>query len=523
MKGIRLFLFDPRKREILILAFCLLIGFGVRYYRFDQKSLWMDEIHTYNDSRAGLTDQLHFYAENPTYLHPPLFFALTHLFHPFTHPERDLRVLPLIFGTLSIPLIFFLARAFAPPVALPCTLALTLSTYHVSLSQDGRAYSLLLFLGMVSIILLARHLRSGKRSDAVLAALAFGLTFYTSYSALPFVVFSQLLWFYPFNEEGKKPVVSSFLLFAGVLAAVCLPWVIFLSIHYHAQPLMDPFHAESPGSLAGLIYGIFHDWVPPLPLTVVSLVLLALFPFISVTKRAALLLLGLFLLPVIAFYWLGSVLKMTHFVTSRYFINLLPFFFISLFVSLRNLEARFAVRRRSLRFVPLFLILFVISNLVILQAYYGSEKQDIRGMTVYLSTHLKPGDRIFVETVGYIPGILHYLGASPAGRHHTITTFKDAEGGEAFRKTFRLQDQAYTIYNSKACCGQYTAQQGRLWIVASKGTARKLKVGSPAVWKGYFDGSFLNFARFPTDASFFLFLWDPAHPDEKGIDLPIPD
>jgi hypothetical protein len=44
---------------------------------------------------------------------------------------------------------------------------------------------------------------------------------------------------------------------------------------------------------------------------------------------------------------------------------------------------------------------------------------------------------------------------------------------------------------------------------------------SPAVLKGFFDGSFVNFDRFPRDASIYLFLWDPKDPDERGIDIPI--
>jgi len=50
---------------------------------------------------------------------------------------------------------------------------------------------------------------------------------------------------------------------------------------------------------------------------------------------------------------------------------------------------------------------------------------------------------------------------------------------------------------------------------------KKIKGNSTAVLKGYFDGSFLNFNRFPTDASIYLFLLDPKSPGEKGIDMPI--
>ena len=60
-----------KRREILILTLCLLLGFALRFYGFDRKSLWIDEVHTFNDSRDGLRGQLSYYQENPTYLTPP--------------------------------------------------------------------------------------------------------------------------------------------------------------------------------------------------------------------------------------------------------------------------------------------------------------------------------------------------------------------------------------------------------------------------------------------------------------------
>ena len=149
-----------KRKEILVVVLCLLIGFALRFYTFDRKSLWIDEIHTFNDSRDGIRGQLNFYKENPSYLQPPLFFILTHQFYPFTKPERDLRIIPLIFGTLSIPMIYLLARHFSPLIAFPCTVSLTFMTYHICLSQDGRAYSLLMFLGMLSLYFLLQYLKT---------------------------------------------------------------------------------------------------------------------------------------------------------------------------------------------------------------------------------------------------------------------------------------------------------------------------------------------------------------------------
>src|SRR4030042_5531312 len=136
-----------KQKELYVLILWLLVGFSLRFYAFDDKSLWLDEIHTFNESRDGFEAQIEFYKKNPTSLHPPLFFVLTHLFYPFTEPERDLRIIPLIFGTLSLPMMYFLARLFSPSIALPCTLSLTFLSYHIRLSQDGRSYSMVMFLG----------------------------------------------------------------------------------------------------------------------------------------------------------------------------------------------------------------------------------------------------------------------------------------------------------------------------------------------------------------------------------------
>src|SRR5208337_1868069 len=226
-----------KKKEILILTLCLLVGFALRFYTFDQKSLWMDEIHTFNDSRDDLKGQIKFYKENPSYLHPPLFFILTHQFYPFTKPERDLRIIPLIFGTLSIPMIYLLARQFSLLIALPCTLSLTFMTYHISLSQDGRSYSLLMFLGMAGLYFFIKHLKTSKKGYLLLVALFFSVLFYTSYSSIPFIVLSQILWLYRPSEEAQRPTLSSFLILNGLILVFCLPWIIFLAVNYKGQTI----------------------------------------------------------------------------------------------------------------------------------------------------------------------------------------------------------------------------------------------------------------------------------------------
>ncbi len=514
---------NEKKREILILILCLLIGFALRFYTFDQKSLWLDEIHTFNDSRDDIKEQYKFYKENPTYLHPPLFPILTHLFYPFTKPERDLRIIPLIFGTLSILMIYFLSKSFSPNIALPCALSLTFMAYHISLSQDGRSYAILMFFGMAGLYFFMKHLKTSKKRYLILVALFFSTLFYTSYSSIPFITLSQILWFYRPTEEAKKPFFSSFLILNGLLLLICLPWILFLAIHYEGQMIMDPYHTESPGSFWTILYGILHDWAPYTPLLIASALLLILFPFISKFKKNALVLLSVFALPIGGLYLYCKLFNITHFITSRYLINLLPIFLISLYLSLNSAELRFAELKKFLRPQILFLVLFIASNFIILPFYYQSEKQNLRGLVSYLKEQLQDGDKVFLGGIPFFTGVFHYFGIYPMARLYEFTLYRDSEKGiEFFMMPISDRNRTIRLYSSRTCCTQYVADGSRLWIVVGgKQAAKEIKRNSPTVLKGYFDGSFLNFNRFPTDASIYLFLWDPSSPDEKGIDMPI--
>jgi hypothetical protein len=512
---------NSKQKEIFILLLCLLVGFALRLYAFDQKSLWLDEIHTFNDSKDGFKDQLKFYQETPLYLHPPLFFIVTHLFYPFTKPEGNLRIIPLIFGTLSIPMIYLLARTFSPSIALPCTLSLAFMAYHISLSQDGRSYAMLMFLGMTALYFFMKHLKTSKKRYLLPAAFFFATSLHTSYSSIPFIALSQILWFYRTNEDDNRSHFYPFLIFNGLILLFSLPWIIFIGFNYKGQPISDLFQAKRYISFWGILYGVLHDWVPHIPLMVISVILLILFPAFSKNRKNTLILLGLFFLPIGGLYLYCKLLNITHFITSRYFINFLPPFFISLYLSLDAIKTKAEKIKRFMRLDLLFLFLFIASNLLILPFYYRAEKEDFRGLVNYLKANLREGDKLFDLSMEYTPGILHYFGVYPEGRHYVIPFWKVSGGEVEYRKSFTYQNRTFTIYHSSTCCSQYLADGSRLWLIGGSEAAHKIKGHSHFVLKGYFDGSFLNFTKFPTDASIYLFLLDPSSPNEKGIGMPI--
>jgi mannosyltransferase len=511
----------PKQKEILILLLCLLIGFALRFYNFDQKSLWVDEIHTFNQSRTVFKDQLKSYMDSPTFLYPPLFFLLSHQFYPFTKPERDLRIIPLIFGILSIPMIYLLSRLFSPSIALSCTLSLTFMAYQISLSQEGRSYSMILFLGMAGLYFFIKYLKTPERKYLFLASLFFTVLIFTSYTSFPYIVFSQLLWFYRFGEEGKKPDLYSFLIFNGLILILCSPWFIFLILNYHSQSAMNPLEPKYAISFLNMLYGVFHDWTPHAPLMIISITLLILLPLFSKDRTNAIILLFVFILPIGSLYLFCILFNITHFISSKYFINFLPFLFISLYMSLGAIENKFEKFKNFIRLKPIFTILFIASNLLILPLYYQSGKQDFRGLVTYLKANLQDGDKIYLGGVFLFPGVLHYFGIYPVDRQYRIPFYNVSEREIEFRISLFDQNKKFTIFYCDQCIQKYMAERGRLWIVLGGKGWTEMGKNSPFILKGYFDGSFCNFDRFPTDASIYLFLWDPKSPGEKGIEMPI--
>jgi 4-amino-4-deoxy-L-arabinose transferase-like glycosyltransferase len=512
-----------KRSELVILVLCLLIGFALRFYAFDQKSLWLDEIHTFNESRDDLRGQLKFYKEYSTHLQPPLFFVLSHLFYPFTKPERDLRIIPLIFGTLSIPIIYLLAKSFSPGIALSCTLTLTFMTYHISLSQEGRSYALVMFLGMVSAYLFLKYVKTPKLGYLISVSFFWAIMILTSYSAIPFVIFIQILWFYRSREDIKKPHISSFYAMNLLTLLLLLPWLLFIVLNYPTKHLSDPYDPRFLFSFQDIVYGLFHDWAPHLPLMITSGVSLLLFPFVTNDKRKAWVLVSIFLIPVLGLYSFCRIFNVSHFITSRYFVSFMPLFLITLYLSMEAIERKFTFFKKFVRFQWLFLLLFIASNVIILPLYYRSEKQDFRGVAKYLHQHLRKGDAIYLGGTFFFPGILHYFGIFPEGRHYELTTYQNPQMKiEFIMVPLFYRNVTIPVYYSEPCCSQYVVDGNRLWIVAGrKQASEKIMRDSPAVLKGIFDGSFANFDRFPRDASIYLFLWDPQSPGEKGIDVPI--
>ncbi len=82
-------------------------------------------------------------------------------------------------------------------------------TYHISLSQDGRSYSLLMFLGMAGLYFFMKHLKHLKKDICFLVALFFSSYFIPAIAPSHSLSFPRSFGFID-QEEAKKPTFPPF-------------------------------------------------------------------------------------------------------------------------------------------------------------------------------------------------------------------------------------------------------------------------------------------------------------------------
>ncbi len=161
----------------------VLLGAAVRLYHVDGLSLWVDEGLTVLAARLPWTAVLGF---GQTYsVHPPLYFVLVKLVSAIAPEDRAGRLVSVIAGTLTVPMLYALAKHLAGARAgLLAALVLAVSPLHVWYSQEARPYALVVFFVALSYLALTIVARAGRKRWSVMYGVAVVLALYTDESAL---------------------------------------------------------------------------------------------------------------------------------------------------------------------------------------------------------------------------------------------------------------------------------------------------------------------------------------------------
>lgn len=211
---------------ILVAAITLLAGL-LRLYRLGDWSLWGDELISVQRALIAFEDQT--VANSPAF--PPriphLTFSLMNLALTwFGVSEWSARIVPALFGIISIPILYLpIRRIVGPAAALLALLLLALSPWHLYWSQNARFYTSILLFYTLALIAFYVWLEEDRPLYLLISIIMIAIAANERPVALLYVpvIFSYLLllWILPIQRpSGFRPVYAIVLIAVSVVAAL---------------------------------------------------------------------------------------------------------------------------------------------------------------------------------------------------------------------------------------------------------------------------------------------------------------
>ena len=207
------------------LALITLLAGVLRFYKLGEWSFWIDEIYTINHAMAHYsTPDLILSHIPPSRNWVPISVILTaQALNFWGISEWSARLVSVLIGTLSIPVLFFPARKiFGDWVALIAVLLLALAPWHIFWSQNARFYvSLLLF---YSLALTAFHLGLERNKFGYFFAfyaliyLAFSERMFSFFIFPVIAVYLIALWVFKFEKPAGLNLKNILLMGLPILA-----------------------------------------------------------------------------------------------------------------------------------------------------------------------------------------------------------------------------------------------------------------------------------------------------------------
>jgi uncharacterized membrane protein len=233
--------FDSEKIQYVILALIILLALLLRVFRLGTWSFWVEEFHTLRHTAAidSIESLLGSFRVIYYVLNKSVFLLLG-------ETEWTSRVLPVFFGIIAIPLVYWIARRlFGLSVAVLTVLLLAISPWHLYWSQNARFYTLFLLLFNISFILYYLGIESNRFAFIALSVLALILAAMTHMMAglliLIFISYFFLLKIGPYEKPlGLKlknliPILVFFVIFYVLIE-------IFLLYVFNSIPLYQSLY-----------------------------------------------------------------------------------------------------------------------------------------------------------------------------------------------------------------------------------------------------------------------------------------
>lgn len=454
-------------------------GLILRLYGLGKHSLWFDEAYSiFNgqyllsviSSFGVLPDRYpSFLSDIPVYLWS----------NCFGRDDFTLRLFSVVWGICAIPLVYKLGYMFFDrKTGFIAAFLLAFSPIHIYYSQELRGYSLIVLLGLISVLFLMKAIQRGSVRFWLGYAVSNVLNIYIHYMTV-FFLLAQAVFFLIFIKEHKDKA-RKWLFFNVFISILLIPWLInsiyLLKIALGTDSyLWIPSWTERIGAL-NLFYTVKNFSIGYTvnryiytPITAVFIATL-IFGIMNVKKKdikMSALCLCCFFLPILSMF-LISRLKVWY--VDRYVLSSLPFYYILVAYGLSRIKARYV-------FIWLAVLIFYYA--IALGNYYRGlpidaescigvvNKYDYRPASAYLTESLESNDIIFHTSHSSVVPLMHYSKQKGSGSvfdkaNHVVLYFAEDEnkvkGKEFLLKGCKFREVDYE---------DIISGKGRFWLVHS--------------------------------------------------------
>lgn len=373
-----------------ILLLLTITGLILRLRYIGDTSLWLDEVFTNNFSRQSLLEIL---SMKQDAFHPPTFYLIEHVMLYFGSGEAVLRLVPALAGICTIPVFYLLGKEFHNrETGLVAAALLTVSTFHISYSQEARSYTLFLLCFSLALLFYLRALRTNARNEwllfGVLSAVSCWVYLFGFVMIVPLFILAIIIKSLPWESGSKnlKPVIM-----AGV---ICFLLALPMMLAAVRAGLSNENQAGSWGDQGiDVITSTIHaelgsDWVMIILLLSFLLGLVSLY---RDDRKLFFFILVALVLPLVTMVVLSYRMP----IVPRYLIGLLPFFYLGISYFICSVQLRLFTIRFSCIAI---LLLFAISVPSLIPYTPGDSKmgQDWKGFSQELHNLTGAGDQILV-------------------------------------------------------------------------------------------------------------------------------
>ncbi|MDI9256109.1 glycosyltransferase family 39 protein [Flavobacterium sedimenticola] len=397
-----------------LLILILLLGSIFRFYKIDFQSIWLDEIHSINESNPNIRLlDLYSVIMSGEQMPPLYFYSLYFLFKIFGYTTFVARMYSAIVGILSIYAIYLLGKEMInTKVGLIVAFLVAINPFHLYFSQEVRPYIFLFLFTTLAFYYLVKFLKTPKRENALLYGLLAALMLYSHFFGL-FVLFAQylilLLFLILSNKENRKNFfINSFI--SGILTLVLFTPAIKILIKVSE---IKEFWIPAPTpEVYTLIFKEFFG-SSEMILTILGLLVVLYFvrlaslndtlnityeSVISDKKVFSFVIIVIWISVVLLIPLIRSYLSIPM-IVNRYFIALLPGVLILLSISISQIKNKIV----QITVVSLLLVFSATDTLIVKKYYSVPNKAQFREATVFIKTNSKGKEPVVTSLGWYMP------------------------------------------------------------------------------------------------------------------------